>query len=149
LDTFSKQQARIDQLSTSIQSSPLCTQERSFSIPSYDTNAKYEEILCKPIKPPYDGSEDSLVPFLTKVDLHHQNEGWEPATFITIDHHTYDLTCNFTNVNETEVTNAAISRVGLQPIKHKAAYAIRLFATLQCVVVQFIHTGDIRAPPVL
>jgi hypothetical protein len=110
LDTCSKQQARIDQLSTSIQGSSYSTQTRSSNTPSYYANAKYEEISCKPIKPLYNGSEDSLVPFLTKLDLRRQNEGWASATFITVNHHTYDLTCNFTNVNETEVTNAAISR---------------------------------------
>lgn len=32
-------------------------------------NAKYEGIMCQPIKPTYDGSHDMLIPFLNCLDL--------------------------------------------------------------------------------
>jgi hypothetical protein len=68
------------------------SQNSSTQPPAYYSNAKYEEISCKGIKPLYDGSEDTLIPFLTKLDLRRQHEGWAPATYITVADKRYDLT---------------------------------------------------------
>ena len=67
----------------------------SLSLPAYYSNAKYEEIFCKAIKPLYDSSEEKLIPFLTKIILYRQHEGWAPATFITIADKKYNLTTHF------------------------------------------------------
>jgi hypothetical protein len=64
--------------------------------PEYYTNAKYEDLACKPIKPLYDGSPEQLVPFLNRLDIRRQDEGWYPITFLvnqdkhTVDHPTYN-----------------------------------------------------------
>jgi hypothetical protein len=36
--------------------------------PDYYNNARYEDIICKPVKPAYDGSADQLVPFLNRLN---------------------------------------------------------------------------------
>jgi len=46
--------------------------------PAYVTNAKYEEICCKPIKPTYEGTEEDLMPFLLHLDIRRQDEGCPP-----------------------------------------------------------------------
>lgn len=84
----------------------------SFHIPGnrrfplvYYSNAKYEEISCKPIKLSYDGTEENLIPFLTHLDIRRQNEGWAPATYIMIDGKSVDLTCHFTLITSEQATN--------------------------------------------
>lgn len=103
LDTCSKQQVHIDRISESLRSPSNFMQVGTSSTLAYFANAKYEEIFSKPIKPPFDGSEDSIIPFLTRLDLHHQNKGWAPATFVKIRNLTYDLTSNFTTIQEDDV----------------------------------------------
>jgi hypothetical protein len=72
--------------------------------PAYVTNAKYEEFCCKAIKPSYDGTEEDLMPFLLRLDIQRQDEGWAPATYIKIDDATFDLTTEFSHVTESQVT---------------------------------------------
>jgi len=72
--------------------------------PVYVTNAKYEEICCKAIKPSYDGTEEDLMPFLLRLNIWCQDEGWAPATYIKIDDATFDLTTEFSHVTESQVT---------------------------------------------
>lgn len=50
--------------SSSIRPSPTTT-----ALPEYYNNAKYEDLVCKPIKPLYDGSPEHLVPFLNRLDI--------------------------------------------------------------------------------
>lgn len=49
--------------------------------PAYYNNVKFEEITCKPLNSSYDGSEEGLIPFLTRLDVRQKNEGWYPAIF--------------------------------------------------------------------
>jgi hypothetical protein len=37
--------------------------------PEYYNNAKYEDIISKPLKPLYDGSSEQLIPFLNRLDI--------------------------------------------------------------------------------
>jgi hypothetical protein len=80
MSTCSKQQECIDRISsmnpTTLQfkETPMC------SLPAYYSNAKYEEISCKGMKPAYDGTENELIPFLTRLDIRRQHEGWASAT---------------------------------------------------------------------
>jgi hypothetical protein len=46
-------------------------------------NACYEDIICHPIKPPYDGSPDQLIPFLNRLDICCQDNAWKAITYIT------------------------------------------------------------------
>jgi hypothetical protein len=39
-----------------------------------------------------------------------KNEGWAPATYITIHQHTYNLTCTFTNIAEPGLTHQVTAR---------------------------------------
>jgi hypothetical protein len=84
-------------------SSPTAATFASPSNPAYFHNAKYEDICCKAIKPIYDGTEADLMPFLLRLDIHQQDEGWAPATYITIKEKTYDLTCKFTMIKESSI----------------------------------------------
>jgi hypothetical protein len=86
--------------------STLHSQHHHSSTPAYYNNAKFEEISYHAIKPPYNGSEDQLIPFLTKFDIRHQDEGWSPATY-TIEEKRINLTCNFALVTEITITNIA------------------------------------------
>jgi hypothetical protein len=51
----------------------------------YYTNAKHEEISFKPLKSPYNGLEETFIPFLTKLVLRHQSAVWVAANCITSD----------------------------------------------------------------
>jgi hypothetical protein len=71
--------------------------------PAYYNDAQYEKISCKAIKPIYDGSEEQLIPFLTKLHVQHQHEGWAPATYANINGKCYDLTTLFAFVTDTDI----------------------------------------------
>jgi len=86
--------------------------------PAYFNNAKYEDICCKPIKPFYDGTEADLMVFLLCIDIHCQDEGWAPATYVTI-----DLTCEFTFVMETGIIGAVQDHLR-SPTLHIDKYTI-------------------------
>jgi hypothetical protein len=78
--------------------------------PAYYNNAKYEEICCRAMKPLYDGSKEELMPFFTRLDIRRQDEGWAPATYVTTDDKTYNLTYKFAHVTEQMVTTIATTR---------------------------------------
>jgi hypothetical protein len=69
--------------------------------PEYYNNAKYEDIISKPIKPPYDGSSEQLIPFLNRLDIRRQDKGWYPITFLTIHGIKYDLIRHFAKIDES------------------------------------------------
>ncbi len=75
--------------------------------PAYVTNANYEEISCKAIKLPYDGTEDDLMPFLLRLDIQHQDEGWVPATYVKTPNKGFNLTTEFAHVMEPQVASLA------------------------------------------
>jgi hypothetical protein len=76
----------------------------------YYNNAKYEDIICEPLKPAHDGSADNLIPFLNHLEICHQDEGWYPNTFITIDNSKLDVLHDFSKVDESTITAAAESQ---------------------------------------
>lgn len=45
-----------------------------------------------------------MIPFLTRLDIRRQNEGWASATFVIINNIKYDLTSNFASISETDIT---------------------------------------------
>jgi len=53
--------------------------------------------------PPYDGIEEDLMSFLLRLDIRCQDEGWAPATYISVNKHQYNLTVQFTNVKEANI----------------------------------------------
>jgi hypothetical protein len=75
------------------------------NLPSYYNNAKSEDIPCRAIKPPYDGTEENLIPFFTLLNIKQKDEGWKSATFcdITSDTTTIDLLLHFAHVPEQEI----------------------------------------------
>jgi len=96
--------------------SPTSTAVIAPSAPAYVTNAKYEEISCKPIKPSYDGTEADLMPFLLRLDIRRQDEAWSPATYVKINSKTFDLTTDFAHVTESHVTTIASNRWDAQTV---------------------------------
>jgi hypothetical protein len=107
MNTCTGHQAIISRLLESPDLVSFPTSQNSSSRPAYYTNAKFEEIACRAIKPIYDGSEDQLIPFLSHLDIRRQNEGWSSATFITVTNIKYDLTSNFASVNEADIIKLA------------------------------------------
>jgi hypothetical protein len=121
LQCFQQQQETLTSLLQLTSNSPLRTphlrtsvnsnQSRSFAgstkPPEYYNNAKYEDIISKPMKPPYDGSSDQLIPFLNRLDIRRQDEGWYPITFLTINNTKYDLIRHFTQIDETVMLQEA------------------------------------------
>jgi hypothetical protein len=71
-------------------------------------NAKYEQIACLGLKPPYDGSPSDLIPTLNLIHIRRQNETWYPATFITTQDGTqHDLVLQFSKIgNDVTLTRA-------------------------------------------
>ena len=57
-------------------------------VSSYFNNAKYDDIICKPIKPIYNGSEADLMLILLWLDIWRQDDGGVPAMYLTIDDNT-------------------------------------------------------------
>jgi hypothetical protein len=114
LSQFNELIQKITTITPPTNTSPPTTPALAGSIPSqthaYYNNAKYEEITCKPLKPSYDGSEDNLMTFLTRLDVRRQNEGWAPATYITIDGKRIDLCIHFAQVDADQAKDAATLR---------------------------------------
>jgi hypothetical protein len=79
--------------------------------PEYYNNAKYEDIISKPLKPLYDGSSEQLIPFLNCLDIRRQDEGWHPITFLDIHGTKYDLIRNFTTIDELVMLQEAKNRL--------------------------------------
>ncbi len=65
---------------TQTAASPMSVTASATNTPAHVTNAKYEEICCKAVKPSYDSTEEDLMPFLLRLDIWCQDEGWAPAT---------------------------------------------------------------------
>ena len=86
-------------------SSPTSTR-----LPEYYNNAKYEDISTKPLTKKYDGSAEGLIPFLNRLDIRRQDEGWYDATFVIQDGVKLDLTRHFVRVLEATVVADAKAR---------------------------------------
>jgi hypothetical protein len=111
------------------------------SLPAYYSNARYEEISTKGIKPLYDGSKDKLIPFLTKLDLRRQHEGWSPATYVTVAHKKYDLTTHFALLTETDMKTATLGRwtsSNIDQDKHTVGHATYNSRLLGMVIMNSI-----------
>ncbi len=102
MSTCSKQQECIDRISSMNPTTLQFKEAPTRSLLACYSNAKYEEISCKGIKLAYDGTKDELIPFLTRLDIRRQHEGWASATYITIHGQTYDLTRKSAQVSEYE-----------------------------------------------
>jgi hypothetical protein len=100
----------IQQTPTSVVQPTVVGTSSATTNPAYFNNAKYEDICCRPIKPLYDGSEADLMPFLLGLDIRRQDEGWAPATYISIDDRIFDLTYEFAYVTELDVSALAKQR---------------------------------------
>lgn len=123
---FQQQQSDISRLLTS--SAQADTTDTSFStdpsLPSnanassnikikttdHYNNAKYEDIICRPIKPTYDGSPDTLIPFLNRLDIRRQDETWKSITYISSEGKTYDIIRHFAKIPESVITANAKMR---------------------------------------
>jgi len=114
IQCFHRQQTAIENLSNPPTPSTLPTQTRSqqspSSIPDYFNNAKYEDIVCRPLKPLYDGTPDSLVPFLNRLDIRRHDEGWGSITYLRVPNTDYDLLRQFSQVEEAVILREAKSR---------------------------------------
>jgi hypothetical protein len=75
--------------------------------PEYYNNAKYEDIISKPIKLLYDGSSEQLIPFLNRLDIQRQDKGWYPITFLSIHGTRYDLIRHFATIDESVLLQEA------------------------------------------
>jgi hypothetical protein len=112
---FQQQQTAIQDVlgsssTTFTSNSPRCQLPITTPTPEYYTNAKYEDLACKPIKPLYDGSPKQLVPFLYRLDIRRQDEGWYPITFLLINNTTLDLTRHFAKLDESIMLQEARHR---------------------------------------
>jgi hypothetical protein len=84
------------------------TTPSSSSNPDYFSNPKYEEIICQPIKPLYDGMPDNLIPFfLNRLDIHCQDEGWGSIAYINIGNTKNDLLKHFAKIDKTVILEEA------------------------------------------
>jgi hypothetical protein len=105
-----QQQAMIEELTRQQQNSSS-NSATNFTAPTkttdYYNNACYEDIICKPLKPTYDGTADQLVPFLNRLDIRRQDESWYPITFVHIGHNTYDLLRHFAKIDESVILQQA------------------------------------------
>jgi hypothetical protein len=109
LETFSNSCS--SQSTVRLLASPTSTaQSNNAVMPAYYSNDKYEEISCKGIKPPYNGSEEGLIPFLTKLDIRRQHKGWASATYLDVEKKRYNLTTHFALLTESTVKGATESR---------------------------------------
>jgi hypothetical protein len=52
--------------------------------------------------------------FLLCIDIRHQDEGWAPVTYVTINRKQYELTSDFAFVMESEVIETSRT-TGLRP----------------------------------
>jgi hypothetical protein len=149
LQTFSNQQDTIALLSTQSPRSTI-TESRAHAMttPAYYANAKYEEISCKAITPNYDGTEENLIPFLTRLDLWHQNEGWAPTTYVEVDEKIHDFMLHFSMVMKTDIETQPTMRWSSPDVhqdKHKVnqdTYNSRLLGMvlLKSVTNDFLTT---------
>lgn len=105
LQLFRRQQSMIAALTANTAPASPTPSPQQFSTsshkpPEYYNNAKYEDIISKPIKPLYDGSSEQLVPFLNRLEIWRQDEGLYPITFLDIHNTKYDLIRHFAKIDE-------------------------------------------------
>ncbi len=79
-------------------------------INNYCNNAKLEDIICRLLQPIYAGEPDSLIPFLNRIDIFHQDESWSQATFVTINDTKINMTKHFSKVTEETMLDSAKTR---------------------------------------
>jgi hypothetical protein len=103
-------------------------------IPDVFDNAKYEQIACTGIKPPYNESSQDLIPTLNTIHFHRQNEVWYSATFITQDGKTLDLIRHFSQakqdviLTQTKALWDSADSVTQHHVRGTMTYNSRLFA---------------------
>lgn len=103
-------------------------------IPDVFDNAKYEQIACTGIKPPYNGSSQDLIPTLNMIHFRRQNEVWCSATFITQDGKNLDLIRNFSQAkHDVILTQAKVlwdseDSVTQRHVRGTKTYNARIFA---------------------
>jgi hypothetical protein len=109
IQCFRRQQTAIDALATPPPSpfQPTLPRYMTSSTPDYFNNAKYEDIICRPIKPQYDGAPDTLVRFLNRLDLRRHDENWGTITYIILNGKKYDFICHFSQIPESDVLREA------------------------------------------
>lgn len=121
---FEKQQQDISAFLTNASTSTVTQSSTACDKPSHQessstqstkpsdhyNNAKYEDIICHPIKPFYDGMPEALIAFLNHLDIHHQDEDWSSITNITKNNIQYDLICHFAKIHEDTMITLAKSR---------------------------------------
>jgi hypothetical protein len=106
LQRFQQQQATIDHL---LQREQQHNSNKA-KIPDYYNIAKYEDIICKGLKPLYDGSSKNLIPFLNRLNIRRQDESWYPSTIINVGSTSFDLTREFAKIQEADIIRTAESR---------------------------------------
>jgi hypothetical protein len=108
IQCFWHQQTAINEmLNTPSPPTNTITPPSTNTLSEYFTNAKFEDIICRPIKPLYNGTADNLVPFLNRLDIRHQDKAWGSITYISIATIKYDLLKHFAKINESEITQEA------------------------------------------
>jgi len=95
---------------SSLTPNSVITASRSTRPPDYYTNAKFEDLVTRPLKPTYDGSPAQLMPFLNSLDIRRHDEGWYPITFLQVNQTKLDLLWDFTHIMETDICTAAAAR---------------------------------------
>jgi hypothetical protein len=98
-----------------------------------------------------------LIPFLTKLDIRRQHEGWATATYVTINNVKYDLTTHFAQLTETNLTTFVEPRWTSATVdidKHtvgNTTYNARLLAMviLNSITNAFMTTLIHRNPTIL
>jgi hypothetical protein len=102
---FLRQQTAINELiMTPSPTTTTCVPPPNNPLPDYFNNAKFEDIICRPIKPLYDGIADNLVPFLNRLDIRSQDVAWGSITFLNVK---YDLIKHFAKIDESVITKEA------------------------------------------
>ncbi len=69
--------------------------------PEYYNNEKYDDIICRPLKPACDGSAYHLISFLDCFGIPCQVEGWYLINFLDSDNKIHDIIREFTQISET------------------------------------------------
>jgi hypothetical protein len=122
MQCFTQQQKDISTLlqqhntTSSTRSTPSSTDDSANQVPKQNkpndhyNNAKYEDIICRPIKPAYDGTADQLVPFLNRLDIRHQDETWLSIFQVEHDGKNHDLIQDFAKIPSTTIITMARNR---------------------------------------
>jgi len=76
----------------------------------YYNNAKYEDIICHPMKPLYDVSINDLVPFLNCLDIQRHDETWSSVTHLLHEGKQLDLIRGFEKIPSSAIITIAKQR---------------------------------------